>query len=93
VTTIHLLYATGAVAEVETTQAAEDYTPPEGATVITAEDYATRLADIQADNQAAVDQALAEEAQQRQEDYEALLALNVPEATARRLSGYTGPEL
>ncbi|WP_405759418.1 hypothetical protein OG234_13090 [Streptomyces sp. NBC_01420] len=89
--TMHVLYDTGAVAEVETTGDVEDYPLPAGAEVITAEEYAQRLADIQAAQQAAADEVAAQEEQQQSDDYAALLALGVPEATARRMSGYTGP--
>lgn len=60
---------------------------------VTEEEYKERLAEIQTvRDQARADQ----EAQDRArtwEDYQALRAAGVPEASARRMSGYTGPEV
>ena len=92
--TLYLKYpATGSVSELETSAAEDEDVPlPEGAELISAEEYAQALAAIQEANARLV----AEQEQQinaaAKEDYEALLAQGIPEATARRLSGYIPPE-
>lgn len=90
--TVYLQYTNGSVARLETTRDAGEVTPPEGAEVITEEEYDQALAAIQEANargRAELDQQIRQRARQ---DYEALLALNLPEETARRLSGYTPVE-
>ncbi|MGX1301318.1 hypothetical protein RKD35_002806 [Streptomyces albogriseolus] len=64
---------------------------PDGATPLTAEEYDTELAAVQAERQEYVDLLASEAAANQAADYQALRALNVPEETARRLTGYTGP--
>ncbi|MEU1852936.1 hypothetical protein ABZ499_27635 [Streptomyces sp. NPDC019990] len=65
---------------------------PEGATPLTEAEYADALADVEAQRHAYVEQ-LAQEAEANQKaDYQALRAAGIPEATARRLSGYSGPD-
>lgn len=64
---------------------------PEGATRLSEGEYQTALADVRAQRQEHAADVAAAEQQSQQADYEALRALNVPEATARRLSGYTSP--
>lgn len=64
---------------------------PEGATPLTETEYQTALAELRAQQQSHAADVTAAEQQTQQADYEALRALNVPEATARRMSGYTGP--
>lgn len=65
---------------------------PEGATALTEAEYADALADVQAQHEA-YGQQLTEEAEANQSaDYEALRTAGIPEATARRLSGYAGPD-
>jgi hypothetical protein len=66
---------------------------PEGATVLTEAEYAEALAAVQAER-AAYAQQLTETDQANQEaDYSALIAAGVPDSTARRLTGYTGPNI
>jgi hypothetical protein len=65
--------------------------PPDGATEITAEEYAQALAEIDAERQQALAAQAAAEEQQRADDYNALIAAGVPAATASRLTGYTPP--
>lgn len=78
---------------VRTVVGVEEVTHPPGVTLITAEDYQTRLAEIEAQRQADEAATRASEQSQRAEDYEALLAAGIPEATARRLSGHTPQEV
>ena len=88
--TIYYRFADGSVAEKVVTVPAEDtvVTPPEGATEITKEQYDTELAAIEAANAAALAETQAADRARQREDYEALLAAGIPEATARRMSGY-----
>jgi len=91
-TTVYVQYPNGSVARLETTTDPAEVTLPEGAEQITGEQYDQALAAIQQTNarrRAELDEQLNQEARG---DYEALLALNVPESTARRLSGYTPAE-
>ncbi|MFJ5037925.1 hypothetical protein [Streptomyces parvulus] len=63
------------------------YTKP-GAVPISKDEYEQRLAEILAVREAHVAGLLEQEEQQQRDDYEALIALKVPVATARRLTGY-----
>lgn len=64
--------------------------PPAGATEISRDEYDAGVAGLEAANaQLAADVMAAEQALAR-EDYEALIAAGIPEATARRMSGYEG---
>lgn len=63
---------------------------PDGAEEITAEEYATARDAWQAEKDVYIAGLEAAEAARRQEDYEALRAASIPEATARRLSGLLG---
>ncbi|MGA5202808.1 hypothetical protein [Streptomyces variegatus] len=65
---------------------------PEGATPLTEAEYADALADVQAQHAAHVQQLTQEAETNQSADYEALRAAGIPEATARRLSGYTGTD-
>ncbi|MDI9829672.1 hypothetical protein [Streptomyces sp. KAU_LT] len=65
---------------------------PDGATALTAEEYETELAGVQAERQEYADLLASETEANQAGDYQALRALNVPEDTARRLTGYTGPD-
>ncbi|WP_328427916.1 hypothetical protein [Streptomyces sp. NBC_00443] len=91
--TLHYRTAGGVLAS--RTATGDDPQPPtlpEGATALTEAEYADALADVQAQRQAHAQQ-LTEEAEANQSaDYTALRTAGIPEATARRLSGYTGPD-
>ncbi|MFE3378688.1 hypothetical protein [Streptomyces anulatus] len=66
---------------------------PDGAVEINAQEYETGVAALEAARaQWAADQRAAEAAAAC-EDYEALIAAGVPEATARRMSGCTAVEV
>ncbi|WP_411092323.1 hypothetical protein [Streptomyces sp. 049-1] len=91
-TTLYYRTAGGALAS----QAASGETAtapelPEGATELTQEEYETALAEIQADRQDHADDLVAADETNQSADYQALRASGIPEATARRLTGYTGP--
>ncbi|MEZ0073634.1 hypothetical protein [Planotetraspora sp. GP83] len=60
---------------------------PEGWVELTAEQYATERAKVDAAEQARQDQVRQEEEQRQSEDLAALRQLGLPEATARRLAG------
>lgn len=68
------------------------YEPPDGAVQITQAEYEAAVAQIEADNAAAVERAREAERAQARAAYEALLAAGLPEETARYLSGYTPDE-
>lgn len=88
--TIYYKYADGSVAERTVTVVSEDQVVPvpDGATEITKDEYDAALAQIEQDNAAAEAAAEAADMERRRQDYEALLAAGVPDATAQRLSGY-----
>ncbi|MFF5968276.1 hypothetical protein ACFY64_32040 [Streptomyces collinus] len=65
---------------------------PEGATQLTAQEYETALAAVNTARQEHADELVAADEANQQADYEALRAQGIPDATARRLTGYTGPE-
>lgn len=90
--TIYYRFPDGSVAERIVTGGDGDVTPPEGAVEITEEEYRAALAAIE--EQIEQERQAQREAEQARikADYEALRALGVPEETARRLTGYTGPD-
>lgn len=65
---------------------------PDEATRLTKKQYEAQLANVQAARQEHAAELTAGEEQRRRDDYEALIALRMPEASARRLSGYTGED-
>ncbi|MFF5668782.1 hypothetical protein ACFY8S_01375 [Streptomyces hygroscopicus] len=91
-TTIYYRFPDGSVAERIITGGDGAVPPPGGAVEITEEEYRAALA--------AIEEQIEQERQEQQEaeqarikaDYDALRALGVPEETARRLTGYTGPD-
>lgn len=92
-TTLYFRHESGSVGRLTTSQDPDDVVVPDGATVITAEAYAQARAEIEAGNAAYVGELVEVEERQRVEDYEALIALRVPEATARRLTGHVMKEV
>lgn len=64
-----------------------DVVPPEGATEITQQEYEDGVAEVEAANAAAAAELEAADRQRACDDYAALIAAGVPEATARRMSG------
>lgn len=66
---------------------ADDIVPPAGATEITEQEYLDGIAAVEAANAAAAAEQEAADRQRACDDYNALIAAGVPEATARRMSG------
>lgn len=86
------VYDDGSVGRITVTNGQEPVLGKPGR-LVTEEEYRGRLEEIQAvRDQARADQEAADLARTR-EDYLALRAAGVPDATARRMSGYTGPEI
>ena len=82
----------GVLASRTTSGAVDEPAPlPEGATLLTEEEYTAELAAVEAARQEHADDLVAADEARTREDYLALRAAGVPEATARRMSGYTGP--
>jgi hypothetical protein len=91
--TLHYRTADGAlVSRTVSGDQAEAPDLPEGATALTEEEYTAALAQVEADRQAAAEQRQEEAEAAQLADYQALRAAGIPEASARRMSGYTGPE-
>ncbi|MFI2434633.1 hypothetical protein [Streptomyces sp. NPDC018693] len=91
--TLHYRTADGVLASrMVTGEQAEPPALPEGATALTEAEYADALADVQAQHEEYGQQLVQEAEANQQADYEALRAAGIPEATARRLSGYSGPD-
>ncbi|MFI2300190.1 hypothetical protein ACH5AL_15305 [Actinacidiphila glaucinigra] len=85
------LYEDGSAGLIKSTTGEEPVLTKPGRLVDEAE-YTSRAEELKAANEAYVAQLQAEDEQRTREDYLALRAAGVPEATARRMSGYTGPE-
>jgi len=92
-TTLHFRHAGGSVSRLTTSQPPDDVVVPDGAVLITAKAYVKARAEIATGNEAYVGELIAVEKKQQVEDYEALAALGVPEATARRLTGHVMEEV
>ncbi|MDX2643465.1 hypothetical protein PV341_07730 [Streptomyces sp. PA03-1a] len=90
--TYWILYEDGSAGRVQSTTGEEPVLTKPGRLVDEAE-YNEVFEALRAANEAHLAQLQAEDEQRTREDYEALRAAGVPEATARRMSGYTGPEL
>lgn len=90
--TLYYRTAEGAlVSRVITGEDVEAPSPPDGATLLTEEEHAAALADVEAARRQHAEELVAADEANQRADYEALITTGVPEATARRLSGYTGP--
>ncbi|MDQ1018967.1 hypothetical protein [Streptomyces afghaniensis] len=77
------------VASGETVEAPE---LPDGATPLTEAEYTAALNQVEAEREAYKQEVTANDESNQQTDYQALRASGIPETTARRLSGYTGPD-
>jgi hypothetical protein len=66
---------------------------PSPGRVVTQGEYQARLDEINAANAQRNAQDEAQQQAAAKDDYEALLAAGLREATARRLTGYTGPDV
>jgi hypothetical protein len=65
---------------------------PEGSTLLTQEQYEALRAQLQDAHDARLEQLLAAEEAARLQQYQDLLGVGLPDATARSLSGYDGPQ-
>lgn len=86
--TYWVLYDDGSASRIESTNGEPVLTSP--GRLVTEAEYQARVEELEAANAAEIEAIQAEEENRRREDYEALLAAGVPDATARRLSGYQG---
>lgn len=64
---------------------------PDGAVIITEAEYLELLAAFEAERARRAAETAAAELAQAKADYDVLIALGVPDATARRMSGYNPP--
>ncbi|MEW2568294.1 hypothetical protein [Streptomyces sp. NPDC047070] len=85
--TYWVIYSHGGVGRVDVTNGAE---PEVDGRLVDEAEYLARLEEIKEGRAAYLAGLLAADEQRTREDYEALLGAGVPEATARRMSGYEG---
>lgn len=90
-TTWYIAYDDGTIEMFETDQDGMEPVLIRPGHFITKDEYDQLAAEMQAASDAKAAEADAAAAAQRKADYDALRALGVPEDTARRLTGYTGP--
>lgn len=88
--TYYVLYEDGALGRIETSEEAPTLTRP--GQLVSEEDYQQHLAQMTAARETYLAALVAAETARQREDYQALRVLLVPEATARRLTGYQGEE-
>lgn len=86
------VYDDGSAGRIEVTNGEEPVLSKPGR-LVTEEEYGERLEEIQAERDRARAELEAADLARTREDYLALREAGVPEATARRMSGYTGPEV
>ncbi|CAL9431380.1 hypothetical protein SUDANB21_02058 [Streptomyces sp. enrichment culture] len=89
--TFYYLYPDGSFAERQVT-GVDHVHHPDGVVLLTAEEYAQKVAEFEAQTAADEEAAREEDLARKRADYEALLALGIPPETASRLSGYTPPD-
>lgn len=92
--TVYYRYPDGSVEVVTVTVGGDDESPapPEGAVEIDRQTYEAELAAIEAAREERRRRQADQEQVQQLADYQALTAAGIPEATARRMSGYTGDD-
>ncbi|MYX39055.1 MULTISPECIES: hypothetical protein [unclassified Streptomyces] len=83
------LYEDGSAGLIKTTTGEEPVLTKPGQ-LVTEEEYTAKFEELRAAHEAHVAQLQAEDEQRTREDYDALIGAGVPEATARRMSGYQG---
>ncbi|HLL36317.1 MAG TPA: hypothetical protein VK545_21095 [Streptomyces sp.] len=89
--TYWVIYDDGSTGQITATGESEpDLTRP--GRLVTQEEYEARLEEIRAARAAHLEELLEAEAAQQLAEYRDLRAAGIPDATARRLSGYTGPD-
>jgi hypothetical protein len=84
--TFYYEYPDGSLAERVTTAAEPVH--PEGVTLLTEAEYASKLAAAEAAQEQHQADIRAEETAAKQAAYDALIAVGIPEASARQISGY-----
>ncbi|MGJ5693538.1 hypothetical protein ACM6RM_10210, partial [Streptomyces pratensis] len=87
----YVLYDDGSTGRIEVIGQEEPPTLSKPGRIVTETEYEDRLAELRAEQERLREEQGAEDEARTREDYLALLAAGVPEATARRMSGYTGP--
>ncbi|MDX3237197.1 hypothetical protein PV392_16265 [Streptomyces sp. ME03-5709C] len=88
--TYYVLYEDGSAGLITSTTGQEPVLTKPGRLVDEA-DYTSVFQTLRVANEEHVAELQAEDEQRTREDFEALIALGMPEATARRMSGYEGP--
>ncbi|MFJ8143262.1 hypothetical protein [Streptomyces sp. NPDC096013] len=88
--TYWVVYDDGSAGLIETTDEEAPLLSRPGR-LVTQQEYQARLDELTAHTATHRAEQAAAEAQQARDDYTALIALGAPDATARRMSGYTGP--
>lgn len=89
---LHYRHDGGAVSRHEVLGEDVEIPAPEGATEITEAQYSAVLAKLKKNRQKRVDGLIQADGARALEDFEALRAAGIPDATARRLSGYIEPD-
>jgi hypothetical protein len=84
--TFYYEYPDGSLAERVTTAAEPVH--PEGVTLLTEAEYASKLAAAEAAQEQQQADIQAEETAAKKDAYDALIAVGIPEASARQISGY-----
>jgi hypothetical protein len=85
--TFYYEYPDGSLAERVTTAA--DPVHPQGVTLLTEAEYATKLEAAEAAQEQQQADIRAEETAAKKDAYDALIAVGIPEASARQISGYS----
>jgi hypothetical protein len=88
--TFYYLYPDGSVTA-RTVVGVEEISHPDGVVLLTAEEYETRLAEIEAQREEEAAAIREAELEQKRLDYEALRLLGLPAETASRITGYYPP--
>lgn len=93
ITYVYVLYDDGTPEKQSYTGAPEDFEPvlSKPGKIVTEAQYLARVAQIEAANAAHEAELREQELAAIKADYEALRAAGIPETTARRITGYTGP--
>ncbi|MFD5788560.1 hypothetical protein ACFWH1_18300 [Streptomyces sp. NPDC127037] len=89
--TYWVLYDDGSAGRIESTSGEPVLNRP--GRLVTEAEYQQRIAELEAANAAWIAEQQAADTARQREDYLALRAAGVPEATARRLSGYEGEDV
>lgn len=87
--TYWVIYDDGSIGKIETTGGPP--TLPKPGRFVTEEEYRERAEELDAAHREHLERLRREEEARTWADFKALLDAGVPEETARRLSGYTGP--